>query len=180
MIFTPTEILYILITIVAITYIFSSVIKLPCREFNIKKIDTEQIKFAFIITAPAIILHEMGHKFIAIFMGLEAHYEVWFLGLIIGLILRFLNFGFIFLAPGYVTFSTSSNLEIILIAGAGPFINLILWLIPYFIIKHKKNLTEKTSLLLVYTSEINKWLFIFNMIPIPPLDGSKILWPLFS
>jgi len=62
-----------------------------------------------------------------------------------------------------------------LVAAAGPASNLILatilglmlrfWVFPYDIEK----------LLLIFT-EINVLYFIFNMIPIPPLDGSRVLY----
>ncbi|HLD10539.1 MAG TPA: hypothetical protein VJB89_00525 [Candidatus Nanoarchaeia archaeon] len=185
MIFTIIEIFYILITVLVIGYIFSGYIKLPPKKDDFIPIynswfDWKLFKFSILVAAPAIILHEMGHKFIAILMGLEAHYEIWGMGLIIGLVLKIFNSGFMLLAPGYVTFTNATKIQIILTGAAGPFINLILWIGAFITLKYKKNLTRLSSLFLVYTSQINKWLFIFNMLPIPPLDGSKIILPLLG
>jgi Zn-dependent protease len=62
-----------------------------------------------------------------------------------------------------------------LVAIAGPLTNLVLatiaglvlrfWIFPY----------DLEKLLLIFT-EINVLYFIFNMIPIPPLDGSRLLY----
>lgn len=183
--FTGMEILYILITVGVIGYIFSGYIRLPTKKDDLEAMlrpsfDWKLFKFSILVASPAIIFHEMGHKFMAIFMGLDAHYEAWGMGLIIGIVLRIFNSGFMLLAPGYVTFMSATKTQMILTAAAGPFINLILWLGAALALKYKKNLTRLSSLFFVYTSQINKWLFIFNMIPIPPLDGSKIILPLLG
>ena len=70
----------------------------------------------------------------------------------------------------------------ILIALAGPLSNLILGILFLFIIKLAfaflyflpDALYEILFKLLFYISVINLGLFIFNMLPIPPLDGSHV------
>jgi len=64
-------------------------------------------------------------------------------------------------------------LQSALIAGAGPFMNLLLWQISSFIIKHKK-VNQKYLPLLLITSKINMFLFIFNMLPFFMFDGYKV------
>jgi len=44
----------------------------------------KDFKFAIIITAPAVILHELAHKFVAMAMGLTATFHAWYTGLGIG------------------------------------------------------------------------------------------------
>jgi len=66
-----------------------------------------------------------------------------------------------------------------LIAFAGPLINLILWISAHYVLKYK-NLGRKQAIFFLLTKEVNKWLFIFNMLPIPPLDGSKVWFGLFK
>jgi len=178
MIFTLMEIFYILITVLAIGYIFSGIIRTQHTEA--KKTTWKSFKFGLMIGAPAIILHELGHKFVGLALGIPSHYEAWFTGLGIGILLKLIGSGFIILAPGYVVLEgITSNIQTILTAGAGPAVNLILWLGSFYVLK-LKTYNKKTTIFLIATREVNKWLFLFNMIPIPPLDGSKIIWPLLS
>ena len=49
--------------------------------------------------------------------------------------------------------------------------------------EYRENLREekrKQIVALHLTKIINLWLFIFNMLPIPPLDGSKVFYHLFQ
>ena len=102
--------------------------------------------------------------------------------MIIGIAMKVLNAPLMLIAPGYVSISGTSNPYLFsLTAFAGPFINLLFWIIPMLILDYsKKKYSEKTMMILLMTKEINKWMFLFNMIPIPPLDGSKVLYPLFG
>jgi Zn-dependent protease len=186
MITTITEILYLVITVFVVGYIFSGVIKHPFKKqdedaiFNrYKFFDWEDIKWGIIVAAPAVILHELAHRIAGVAFGLTTYYEIWITGMLIGIGLRAVNSGFMFLAPGYVVILGSATpLQASLTAFAGPFVNLILWLGSYFILKYSKNISHKTQLILIMTQQINKWLFIFNMIPLPPLDGFNTIEPL--
>ena len=69
-----------------------------------------------------------------------------------------------------------------LIALAGPLSNIaiaILVSIVFRIFFVSQIGTVTTFLLMGYVIEINILLAFFNLIPIPPLDGSKLLYPLF-
>jgi len=172
MITNLTEIFYIIVLTLAIGYIFSGYIKIPglySRGWNWKG-----IKFAMLVTAPAIILHELAHKFVGLAFGYAAMFHIWWTGLGIGLLLRVIGSPFLLLAPGYVSVNPSSSLELSLIAFAGPFINLLLFGISLLVLRFKRRLKRKEFLFWHLTKMINMWLFIFNMIPIPPLDGSKV------
>ena len=177
MITTVAEIFSILLLTIAIGYIFSGYIKIPglySRGFNWKG-----IKFAILVTAPAIILHELGHKFMGLALGYTSMFHIWWTGLGLGIFLRIIGSPFLILAPGYVSVNPTFPWELSLIAFAGPFINLVLWGVAFFVLKNKKRLRRKEFLFWHLTKVINMWLFIFNMIPIPPLDGSKVLFGLF-
>ena len=70
-----------------------------------------------------------------------------------------------------------------LIAAAGPFSNLILGILLIFIIKVMfhfnlkfDDFIEHLFYVLYYAASINFGLFIFNLLPIPPLDGSHIVF----
>lgn len=174
MIFSIIEILNIVIATLIVGYIFTGIIKIKKDNIlSLKRFDWEEYKFSVLVAAPGVILHEMAHKFTAIAFGLSSFFQVWPLGLAIGIILKFLGSGFMLLAPGYVTTLGGNSLQSSLVALAGPFLNFLLFITAHFIIKYKKDLSRKHALFWFYTKEINKWLFIFNLLPIPPLDGYK-------
>ena len=64
-----------------------------------------------------------------------------------------------------------------LIAFAGPALNLVLWLTSTFALR--KNLLARHMQVLYLTSEINKILFILNMLPVPFFDGFTVYTNLF-
>lgn len=181
---TVGEILDLILITVALGYVFSGFIKRPRTELDLlyrrSSLNLEDFKFAILIAAPAVILHELAHKFVAIAFGLSAKFYAWGFGLFLGAFLRFIGSPFILLAPGYVGIPPgATDLQTILIAFAGPFTNLVLWLVCDAILKRKRHLTRKQAITLYLTKQINIWLFIFNMLPIPPLDGSKVFYGLF-
>lgn len=179
------EIVYLTIMSLVIGFIFSSYIRKPrpgLQRFRKRKFfDWEDFKFALIITAPAIVLHELGHKFTAIALGFTASFEIFWSGLGLGILLKLLNSPFLILAPGYVSIPQNvPSVTMGIIALAGPLVNLILFLITRYILNHAMGLTRNQAVILHLTKQINLLLFIFNMLPIPPLDGSKIIYGLFS
>ncbi len=178
------EIFYIIIATLVTGYIFTGlfprVSKKDILDSYIKGFDWSEFGFACLVAAPGIILHEMGHKFVAMGFGLSANFQISPLGLIIGIVLKLFGSGFILLAPGYVIISGANAFQGVISAFAGPFVNLFLWILGILIVKYFHNMSRRQSIFWSLTKEINKWLFIFNMIPIPPLDGSKVLIPLFK
>jgi len=57
----------------------------------------------FVATATGFIIHEMGHKFVAIRRGYVAHFRLWMWGLLLTLfIVVFSGGGIVFGAPGAV------------------------------------------------------------------------------
>ena len=183
MFITPTEILYLVILVFAIGYIFSNYIKRPRTEIDIIEdnnyFNWEDIKFAALIAAPAVILHELGHKFVALFFGLNAVLKIYWEGLGLGIFLKLISSPFLILAPAYVSISGNGTaLQQMLTSFAGPFMNFLLFLISYLILNRAK-LTKNQATILYLTKQINLLLFIFNMIPIPPLDGFSVFSNLF-
>lgn len=71
-----------------------------------------------------------------------------------------------------------------LVAMAGPFSNLIIAIISFIAFKAlTPNLDQNTNLLMIFLINLlvlNLFLMIFNLIPIPPLDGSKVLFAIFA
>ena len=206
MILTIREILDLIIMVAVLGYLFKDSFITrhahardydPLLEF--KSRNTSGLKTAILITAPAVVFHELAHKFAANILGykasffaacssanildLSALFNLPCTLLVIGVISKILNFGFLFFIPGYVSHgAVSSPLHASIIAFAGPLLNLILWLIPMYLLKNKafmKKYHKHTNVLLL-TSKINMFLFFFNMIPIPPFDGFQIFYGLFQ
>ena len=124
--------------------------------------------------------HELGHKFIAMHYGYYAEYELWPTGLIIALVSSF--FGFIFAAPGAVVIYSQGMEEKTngLISIAGPLVNIALGLIFFLILGSLGDFVYTEAGAIVYLicvlgTRINFFLAAFNLLPIPPLDGSKVL-----
>jgi len=73
--------------------------------------------------------------------------------------------------------------DIFLVSAAGPAANLILAIISGVILKTLTILGQYGNALwnmILYTMSINVILMVFNLIPIPPLDGSKILFTIVN
>lgn len=61
-----------------------------------------------------------------------------------------------------------------IVAGAGPFSNLVIALVTGALLR-MGIIPEAAASILFTIVAVNVMLFLFNLIPIPPLDGSKIL-----
>lgn len=183
-IITIIEIRDMIIMTVVLGYIFMSYIKRPRTEYDLighkSWFDFEDFKLAIIVTAPAIIVHELAHKFVALAFGLTATFKAWFFGLFLGLLLKLLHSPFIIFAPGFVEISPTTNLISAIVSFAGPLMNLILFGIAWYILNYKKKLSRSEAMIWHITKQINLFLFIFNMLPIPPLDGSKVFFNLIK
>ena len=169
------EIVQLIIITGVLGYIFSGFI--PRGDpFSLKKFSWKDIWFAALISTPAVVLHEFGHKFVALAFGLAASFHVFWTGLFIGVVLRMFSSPFLFLAPAYVSIPPgASALQSALIAFAGPGLNLLLWGISKIVLKYKKNLSHTEIMGWSISRKLNLFLFGFNLIPIPPLDGWAVL-----
>jgi Zn-dependent protease len=129
------------------------------------------IATAFLLVILSFILHEMGHKFTAQKFGAWSEYRMYPLGLALCLIMSVV--GFLFAAPGavyirgYITDEMNGK-----ISAAGPAVNIVIGTISFIMYLVVPNgLSVAIFFLLAY---INSFLAVFNLLPIPPLDGSKI------
>ncbi len=139
---------------------------------------------AIIVTAPALIAHELAHKFVALALGLEAVFHAAYTWLGIGIALRLIGSSFIFFIPGYVSLgSLTDPLKTLFVAGSGPLLNLVLWLGALAALRFHHGWSRRGYTLLFMTKTINMWLFILNMIPLPFADGFKVyasVWRLIA
>lgn len=119
------------------------------------------------------LLHELMHKYVAQNYGLFAEFRASYN--MLWLAIAFSLFGFIIAAPGAVMISGNVTRERNgKISLAGPMTNIILALIFLILI-----LVFRTEGILGYFFEfgltINSLLAAFNMIPMMPFDGAKVI-----
>ena len=193
MFFTFGEFFDILVIVAFMGYFFKDLFQKPARMATSYEDDPvsyykhssfgfnwNDFWFAAMVTAPAVILHEFGHKFVAMGFGLEAMFHAAYMFLGLGLLLKFMKFGFIFFVPAFVSYpALATPMQSTLIASAGPAVNLVLWLSTWCLLKQKLVKTKKWIMILGLTSKVNMLLFFFNMIPIPPFDGYHVFAGLF-
>ncbi|HIH58503.1 MAG TPA: M50 family metallopeptidase [Nanoarchaeota archaeon] len=174
---SSAEILQLFVITLALGYIFSGFIQRPKDDpFSLKKFSWKDILFAASIATPAVVLHEFGHKFVAMAFGLAASFHVFWAGLVLGVLLKMIASPFLFLAPAYVSIPAGATaLQSTLIAFAGPGVNLLLWGISALVLTYKKKMSEQELFAWAISRKLNLFLFWFNLIPIPPLDGWAVL-----
>lgn len=129
-----------------------------------------------VITAFA--LHEIGHKFAAIHFGYWAEFNYFMPGLLLALFMSMV--GFLFAAPGAVVIhGYPTRRENGIIAAAGPSVNLALGIFFFSFYAGLQSFAPTLAFIFNYVAAINILIGAFNMIPLPPLDGSKIVsWSL--
>ena len=193
MFITPKEIFDIILMTFVVGFVFMTSFK-PIKKATedvLEKymskstfFDWQSFWFAAMITAPAIILHELGHKITALSFGLSAVFNAAYFWLGIAVLLRLVGSPFIFFVPAYTSISGHPTIvQTILIAFAGPGVNLLLFLIAFIVLKTKKDLSVRAVQFWTLTKSINLFLFVFNIIPIPGFDGFQVfsgLWKLLG
>ncbi|MDD5760565.1 MAG: site-2 protease family protein [Candidatus Pacebacteria bacterium] len=153
--------------------------------------------FQIIILLFSVIIHEVSHGLAALQFGDDTAEKMGRLTLnplkhldpigsvFLPLILVLMNSGFIFGWAKPVPYNPlklkDPQRDTALLAFAGPLANLFLALIFGLIIRIISATSLFVSLMpfLMFIVWINLILAIFNLVPIPPLDGSKILFYLF-
>jgi Zn-dependent protease len=183
--FSPAEILSIIVawTVLSVAITYQKLVGLLTGAGSL-----DVVIAGFVATATGFILHEMGHKYVAIQRGYLAHFRLWIWGLVLTLsIVTISGGGLVFGAPGAVYISPSAagfygydssrgrvdpEEDNMIISAAGPGINLafaigflaLLFSVP----------SGFLSTVAFFGLLLNVGLGSFNMLPVPPLDGSKI------
>ena len=129
----------------------------------------------------ALVFHEISHGWVAYKLGdpTAKHQGRLTLNPIAhldpfgSLMILFVGFGWAKPVPVDSRYLANPRVDMMKIAFAGPASNLLLALISGILIRITGYMGPLTSMLILFT-QINISLAVFNMIPIPPLDGSQI------
>jgi len=170
----------------AIGYIFSTFIRRkpqegydPLKYFNRPSL-WDDIKYSAAIAAPAIVLHELAHKFVAIAFGATATVHApleWYIPVII---MRLLNFPLFFFVGGYTQINSYlPPLQSAIVSLAGPLMNLILYVTCTLLVRYKV-VHRKYYNMIAISGRLNLFLMIFNMIPFPGFDGFGVVSELYK
>ncbi len=152
----------------------------------------------FCVIVPSIILHEVAHGWVALAFGDDtakragrltlnpiAHIDV--LGTLIVPILMILSgygwFGWAKPVPVNVAKLRSPRNHGVLVSLAGPAVNIVLCVVSALLFHlfngvhgiYEYPQPQLLALVLFYLGLVNLWLTAFNLIPIPPLDGSVVI-----
>lgn len=137
----------------------------------------------------SVILHELAHGWVAYKMGDSTARMMGRLSLNplkhldpVGTLMLFL-FGFGWARPVPVNFDNvrAGRKGFIFVSSAGIVVNMILAFVAVFLLQFLSPSSHNvTAKMLYYLAQINIILAAFNLIPIPPLDGSKILMGFLS
>lgn len=151
------------------------------------------ILVVFLIVLVSMILHEMAHAYVAYFLGDKTakeegrltpnplvHIDPW-MSIVVPLVL-FISGGPVFGGAKPVPIDRRSlkggAWGMALVAVAGPLMNFLLALIA-FLIGHFTGLLYDNGFLGIMMMQMittNLGFMLFNLIPIPPLDGSRVLY----
>lgn len=166
MLFSGRELIDIVITVIAASFIFMGLMQ------SIRKYDTfgQRLLLSAAVVGPAIILHEFGHKFVALALGHDATFHAAYGWLIAGVVLKLLSFPFIFIVPAYVSTTAVVGLDRAWISLAGPAVNFLIAGACYAWFKFGTHSATRMTIL-HFSMQINLFLGVFNMLPISGFDG---------
>jgi Zn-dependent protease len=178
--YSEEELIHLLHAWAAISFAFAVVLSGGLRGLGPQFV--LNLIVAGITVGTAFLLHELAHKVLAQKYSLWAEFRKFNLGLVLAVAMSF--FGFIIAAPGAVMISGQVTREQNgKISAAGPLTNIALAILFFiagvFLPQAFGALPALFNKIIFFGFVINSWLALFNMIPFPPLDGSKVMaWSL--
>lgn len=138
--------------------------------------------FVLIVVTLSVLVHEAAHRIYALHIGFKLEFRPWFYGLVAGIIVTLLTFGkFFFLAYGsfearmlrahrlgYFRYGLN-YFALAAIAAVGPVSNMALATIFKIMVFLPEGFAEKAVV-------INIMFAVYNILPIPPLDGAQVFF----
>jgi len=160
-----------LLTAIFVIFIVISGVDLPSLFYgNLKPV------FILIAIVLGFVVHELAHKYVAIKRGFFAEFMFDTRWALISLLTTFLPFKL--LATGYVAIiGNVGPRDSGKIAAAGPTTNILISLVSLSAFRALSSFYGYSivNTFLLTVAYVNAYLALFNMLPIPPLDGSKVL-----
>jgi Zn-dependent protease len=172
---SPREIRDIIIAYVVLTLAFSFIFSGGVWNKQLHAAFFTLLPIAALAVALSFILHELMHKFVAQHYGAWAEFRTWPTGLMITILSSL--FGFLIGLPGatYIFSNNFTRRQNGLVSLAGPATNLMVFFVFAAMGLLISNPSAYVGLAIGVVTFISLWLGFFNMLPIPPLDGSKVL-----
>ena len=154
--FTKVELKNLLIAFIVLTICFS----IATAGLNVNRI-LSVLPIVIVGVVIGSLLHELGHKYVAMKYGCDAEFKLWPLGLVIAFVTSF--FGFVFASPGSIQIHPDNRSDEIngRILIAGPKLHSVTFNLIY--------------LICTVGFSVNSFLATFNLFPIYSLDGTKVL-----
>jgi len=172
--FSRVEIRQLLISVGVLTLAFAIALSGGVYKLRDFSLFAEILVAAFLAVSSAFLLHELSHKRLAQRFGCFAEYRMALQGLLLAIFTSL--FGFLFALPGAVVISGFlTPKQNGLISLAGPATNMIIGAIclPFIFLIDLSGIIYTVIFIVAY---VNLLLAVLNLLPIPPLDGSKILY----
>ncbi|MCL2032964.1 MAG: site-2 protease family protein [Methanomassiliicoccaceae archaeon] len=174
--FSKTEIIHIAAAIAVLSIAYSFVMM---RREGLD-FDSDQTTNTLIIIGISAILvicsflfHELGHKFVAQRYNAWSEFRAYPYGLVMALIISSV-FGFLFAAPGAVYIRGHIDRRMNgKISLAGPAVNFVIAAVAIVVFLALE--PGPLAYVIFMLANLNAFLGLFNMIPVPPFDGSKIV-----
>lgn len=165
-----TELTHLMISWITLSFAFAvDTAFIGINEFLI------EFPLTLIALGTGFVFHELAHRQIAKNIGCHAEYRAWMPGLLLAVGLAiFTRGGLIFAAPGavYISGKMLTSEENGKISLAGPAMNILVGLGFLFLLFNTS--VPVLQRLGAIGAGVNLFLAAFNLIPFPPLDGSKV------
>lgn len=131
---------------------------------------------AFIAVSLSFILHEYMHKVVAQRYGALAAFKRWDLGILLAIVSGWAGFLIGSVGATWIYTNTFTKKQDGLTSLAGPATNFVVFLVFFTIslFLPSSYANGYAGVVVSVTLFISLWLAVFNMLPIYPLDGSKV------
>jgi len=171
--FSQTEVRDIIISVAVLSIAFFIILYRGSNIFpNDAAANTAAILgLSFLLVVLSFMVHELAHKVVAQKYGARAEFRAYPQGLLIALVFAIL-FGFLFAAPGAVYIEGAIDRERNgKISAAGPASNMIIAAVAWAMWFVTDGILSDIFLMFAF---VNAFFAVFNLLPIPPMDGSKV------